>query len=88
MEFQESKVTVQNSLPLPVGYENCNSMQDQKSRVAACERKAILDLPANVELDMPSTGAGGNDFSAEAILPLKTAMPGELITLKFECQLL
>ncbi|XP_021844653.1 AMP deaminase isoform X2 [Spinacia oleracea] len=71
----ESKVTVQNSLPLPVGYENCNSMQDQKSRVAACERKAILDLPANVELDMPSTGAGGNDFSAEAILPLKTAMP-------------
>ncbi|XP_021747706.1 AMP deaminase-like isoform X2 [Chenopodium quinoa] len=71
--FQDSKVTVQKSPALPVGYENHNTMQDQKSRVAACDRKAILDLPANVEIDMPSTVAGGND--AETILPLKAPIP-------------
>ncbi|XP_021747707.1 AMP deaminase-like isoform X3 [Chenopodium quinoa] len=69
----DSKVTVQKSPALPVGYENHNTMQDQKSRVAACDRKAILDLPANVEIDMPSTVAGGND--AETILPLKAPIP-------------
>ncbi|XP_021731135.1 AMP deaminase-like isoform X3 [Chenopodium quinoa] len=69
----DSKVIVQKSPALPIGYENHNTMQDQKSRVAACERKAILDLPANVEIDMPSTVAGGND--AETILPLKAPIP-------------
>ncbi|KMT07152.1 hypothetical protein BVRB_6g154780 [Beta vulgaris subsp. vulgaris] len=69
----DSKLSAQKSSAFPAGYENINSMQDQKSRVAACERKAILDLPANVELDMPSTG--GNDFTAESVLPLKAAMP-------------
>lgn len=73
----DSKVTVQKSPALPAGHENHNILQDQKSRVAACERKAILDLPANVELDMPSTGAGGDDVSAETILPLKAAIPEE-----------
>ena len=78
MELQDSKLTVQKSL-FPAGYEKHNSLQDQKSRVSACERKAILDLPANVEIDMPLSGMEGNDFTAETILPLKTAIPGELV---------
>ncbi|CAO2829148.1 unnamed protein product [Amaranthus hypochondriacus] len=70
----DSELTVQKSL-FPAGYEKHNSLQDQKSRVSACERKAILDLPANVEIDMPLSGMEGNDFTAETILPLKTAIP-------------
>ncbi|XP_074309782.1 AMP deaminase-like isoform X2 [Silene latifolia] len=55
--------------------ENTKSSADstQKHRVAACERKAILDLPANVEIDMAPTEAEENDFNT--VLPLKAAIP-------------
>ena len=56
---------------------NENRVPDQKSRVASCERKAILDLPANIEVDMSPTGDEQNDFTADTVLPLKAAIPGE-----------
>ncbi|KAL2904317.1 AMP deaminase [Bienertia sinuspersici] len=72
---QDSKLTIQKSPTLPDGYGNHSNMQDQKSKVASCDRKAILHLPANMEVDMPFTGAGGSDFTSETILPLKAAIP-------------
>ncbi|KAK9750841.1 hypothetical protein RND81_02G225800 [Saponaria officinalis] len=60
----DAKSTVPKASALP---------QTQKRRVTACERKAILDLPANVEIDMAPTEAEENDFNT--VLPLKAAIP-------------
>lgn len=75
---EDGKTTVQESLASPAKCHYENGVPDQKTRVVSCERKAILDLPANIEVDMSPTGDEGNDFTADTVLPLKAAIPEPL----------